>query len=82
MHTRKIFAFFVCLFLLTTIFCACGNEKEKNASIDTVIVYITKSGSKYHKHGCTYLSRSEIAIRLSDAKEEGYTPCSKCNPPE
>jgi uncharacterized protein (DUF1330 family) len=46
-----------------------------------VTVYITKTGEKYHSDGCRYLSKSQIAISLSDAKVQGYTPCSVCNPP-
>lgn len=47
----------------------------------SVTVYITKTGEKYHRNGCRYLSRSQIAIALSDAKSQGYTPCSVCTPP-
>ena len=46
-----------------------------------VIVYVTKTGEKYHSDGCQYLSRSRIPISLEDAKASGYTPCSKCHPP-
>jgi hypothetical protein len=42
------------------------------------IVYITKSGKKYHSAGCSFLSQSSIPISLADAKARGYTPCSKC----
>lgn len=45
-----------------------------------VIVYITKTGEKYHTAGCSYLKKSKIPIELSDAKNNGYTPCSRCNP--
>ena len=45
------------------------------------IVYITRTGSKYHRAGCRYLSHSAIPIRLSVAKARGYTPCSVCDPP-
>ena len=45
-----------------------------------VIVYVTKTGEKYHTGGCRYLSKSKIAINLSDAKKR-YGPCSVCNPP-
>lgn len=48
----------------------------------TVTVYVTKSGTKYHSAGCSYLSSSKIEISLDDAKSKGYTPCSKCNPPQ
>ncbi len=43
-------------------------------------VYITNTGKKYHRDGCSYL-KSKIPISLSDAKAQGYTPCSRCNPP-
>jgi len=45
-------------------------------------VYKTETGSKYHSDGCSYLSKSRIPISLADAKAEGLTPCSKCNPPQ
>lgn len=44
------------------------------------IVYITKTGSKYHRDGCRYLSQSQISISEDDAINQGYTPCSVCNP--
>jgi micrococcal nuclease len=50
-----------------------------SATEDTT-VYVTKTGSKYHRGSCRYLSRSKIPIKLSEAKL-GYTPCSVCNPP-
>jgi competence protein ComEC len=52
-------------------------EEEKK----DITVYITKSGTKYHSGGCRYLSKSQKPISLSDAKNGGYTPCSRCNPP-
>lgn len=47
----------------------------------TVTVYVTNTGSKYHMSGCQYLKKSRIPISLSNAKKQGYTPCSRCNPP-
>jgi hypothetical protein len=44
-------------------------------------VYITRTGAKYHRDGCRYLSRSRIPISLSNAKAQGYGACSVCNPP-
>lgn len=41
-------------------------------------VYITNTGSKYHRSGCQHLRKSCISISLSDAKDRGYSPCSKC----
>lgn len=40
-------------------------------------VYITKTGSKYHKSWCSYL-KSRIPISKSDAIANGYTACSRC----
>jgi competence protein ComEC len=45
-------------------------------------VYITKTGKKYHRVGCRYLSKSRIATSLKDAKANGYTACSVCKPPQ
>lgn len=47
-----------------------------------VTVYITKTGAKYHRAGCRYLSKSCIPISLEEAKKRGYGPCSVCNPPK
>jgi competence protein ComEC len=44
-------------------------------------VYITKTGKKYHRANCRYLSKSKIVTSLKDATAHGYTPCSVCNPP-
>lgn len=42
-------------------------------------VYITKTGSKYHRSGCSYL-KSKISIDKASAISQGYTACSRCNP--
>ena len=47
-----------------------------------VVVYVTKTGEKYHSDGCQYLRKSQISISLDDARASGYTPCSKCHPPK
>lgn len=43
-------------------------------------VFVTKSGKKYHRDGCNYLSKSKIPIALADAQTR-YQPCSVCDPP-
>lgn len=48
---------------------------------DDTIVYITKTGKKYHTSGCSSLRKSKIPITLAEAKAKGHTPCSKCHPP-
>lgn len=52
-----------------------------NQTTQSVTVYVTDTGSKYHRSGCRYLYDSSTPIPLSKAKAAGYTPCSRCNPP-
>ena len=44
------------------------------------VVYIAKTGKKYHTAGCQHLRKSRIAIALVKARRS-HTPCSKCFPP-
>jgi hypothetical protein len=50
------------------------------APIETT-VYITRTGEKYHRGSCRYLRQSKIPISLTEAKRQGYTACSVCEPP-
>jgi hypothetical protein len=43
-------------------------------------VYITSSGSKYHRKWCGYLKGDGIAMNIAEAARMGLTPCSTCNP--
>jgi hypothetical protein len=56
--------------------------KQNTDKPQSVTVYITRTGKKYHRAGCRYLSRSQISISLDEAKSEGYTACSICCPPQ
>jgi cytoskeletal protein RodZ len=47
---------------------------------ETITVYITRTGTKYHRADCRYLRKSKIPISLKDAKKH-YEPCSVCKPP-
>lgn len=44
-------------------------------------VYITDTGQCYHRKYCQYLYSSEFSLTVAEAKECGYRPCKKCNPP-
>lgn len=46
----------------------------------TQTVYVTKSGTKYHRAGCRYLAKSAIPMSLGDAMAS-HGPCSVCVPP-
>ena len=50
------------------------------AAAETVYVYVTDTGTKYHRESCQYLRLSKHKITLDDARDEGYTPCSICDP--
>lgn len=41
-------------------------------------VYITRTGAKYHRAGCQYLSRSMIPMNKAEALRSGYDACSRC----
>ena len=42
--------------------------------------YATRTGSKYHRAGCRYLSRSQIPMSRQDAINRGLGACSVCRP--
>jgi micrococcal nuclease len=47
------------------------------------IVYITRSGKKYHKLGCQHLRGGRYeSITVDEAKRRGLEPCSVCFPEE
>lgn len=54
---------------------------EQEHSDEAITVYVTKSGTKYHREGCRYLRKSKIAVGLAEAKQR-YGPCSVCKPPQ
>lgn len=57
-------------------------SKYSASNSSGVKVYVTPSGSRYHEKGCDYLSDKAFPISLKEAKKNGYTACSKCNPPK
>lgn len=66
---------------------ACGAEAEAQRQQKTVnqstelTVYITNTGSKYHRSDCRYLRQSSHPISLLSAKSPGYEPCKVCDSP-
>jgi phosphatidylserine/phosphatidylglycerophosphate/cardiolipin synthase-like enzyme len=48
---------------------------------DNITVYVTKSGTKYHREGCQHLRTGGTPIKLSEARAR-YGPCSRCKAPE
>jgi len=50
------------------------------AGRDTV-VYVTRTGEKYHTERCSSVRNSKISISLGEAVAKGYGPCQRCKPP-
>lgn len=50
-----------------------------NSKLGNEIVYITKSGSKYHDLSCYYIENKDVtAMTTDEAEHNGYTACSVC----
>lgn len=47
----------------------------------STIVYLGKSGSRYHLKGCRYLKGAGKEITVGDAMKKGYAPCNVCKAP-
>lgn len=59
------------------------NEEETRSipeSNKELIVYVTKSGDKYHVQGCRYLKSIGGEMTEQEAINAGYQPCSVCCP--
>lgn len=76
MKVSKLLIFLLYLFLLLP-FHSCSNAN----SDDSETVYITASGSRYHRSSCsTIKGSSTTALSRESAKAKGYSPCSVCKP--
>ena len=43
-------------------------------------VYVSPADQLYHKNGCDLLDKKKHAVALSQARSQGYRPCSRCYP--
>jgi hypothetical protein len=57
-----------------------SKPKHKKVQVKDYIVYVTRTGAKYHLDGCQYLRRSQYEMSKREAVNQGYTACSRCNP--
>jgi hypothetical protein len=57
-------------------------QTQAPAATQDITVYVTHTGSKYHRAGCRSLAKSSIPISLKEAAAKGYSPCSICKPPK
>lgn len=56
-----------------------SSASKASSTTNPQTVYVTKTGKKYHNDGCSSLKKSKIAMSLSEAEGEGYTPCKNCH---
>jgi len=56
-----------------------AGQRTSQQDPQTITVYVTRTGKKYHRDGCRYLSRSKIPMSLKEAAAR-YEPCSVCKP--
>lgn len=54
-------------------------KKSLNDLPNEQVVYVTKTGKKYHRQGCHYL-KSSIPMTIDNALIMGYDPCKVCRP--
>lgn len=45
-----------------------------------IIIYITRTGEKYHQSNCRYLRQSKIQTTKKEAVKNGYSACKVCKP--
>lgn len=69
---KKCFLVFLALFLLISPCLAYSVP-------DDTVVYVTDTGTKYHRDGCSYLHSSH-PMTIQQAEAAGYGPCSRCRP--
>jgi hypothetical protein len=80
---RKLFAIMavVALFMGCEDFQGSTNDNEKADTQSVSYVYITPSGSKFHRRSCSTIKNSRItAISRTGAINGGYTACKVCDP--
>ena len=59
---------------------ATPKAKKKTKTSSGGSVYITRTGTKYHRGSCRYLRQSKIKISRSKAIAQGYEACKVCRP--
>lgn len=54
-------------------------EDDYSSKYSNEIYYVTKTGEKYHREDCYYISgHTVVAMSLEDLEKMGYQPCDVC----
>lgn len=59
---------------------ATGSSEKSKA--EKLLVYITRSGTRYHLRDCAHCRGGATSITLAEARKREMKPCSQCKPPE
>ena len=49
-----------------------------SAQTKECVVYVTRTGKRYHKAWCSSLRYSKFKTTKAEAERLGYTPCRRC----
>ena len=88
LHMRRILLLLLALWWfwpspgLVSVLPAQQPAAQLSEDAQTETVYITRTGKRYHRDGCRYLSPNSIKTTVKEAQANGYTPCKVCRPPE
>jgi hypothetical protein len=67
--------------LAAALVCVLRLEVSEEAGGGVPVVWVTGSGTRYHRRNCGALLRSQPeAISLMEARKRGLTPCDLCGP--
>lgn len=55
-----------------------NNAEDETEADKSQVYYVTASGKKYHKAGCSYLTKSIREVTYDEILSGGYTACSRC----
>jgi len=77
---RRVLVLLALLLSLAAPSLSAQTARQGHAAVQTkdCTVYVTRTGTKYHRAGCSYLRRSAIAVARSEAIKRGNTPCKRC----
>ena len=76
--TRRLGVWLLLVWASASVSSQAGQQATTDSVSDTV--YVTKSGTKYHRAGCSSLHAGAIAMAHTEASKK-YTPCTRCFAP-
>lgn len=80
MMKRLIIALLLGLSFLAPAQLTFGSTETATSIPKDVVVYITRTGAKYHVSSCRYLRQSKIKTTKKTAQNDGYSACKVCRP--